>query len=63
MADTMEKTAIPPDRVARKVQHALESRRPRTRYPVGFDSRVQSILVRILPDRVRDWVIRRVMGI
>jgi NAD(P)-dependent dehydrogenase (short-subunit alcohol dehydrogenase family) len=61
--DKMEKIAIPPERVARAVCHALESRCPRTRYRVGMDSRIQSVLVRCLPDRWRDYISRRVMGI
>lgn len=62
-ADKVEKIAIPPNRVARAVRHALESRRPRTRYRVGMDSRIQWVLVRCLPDRWRDYISRRVMGI
>ena len=62
-SETAEKMAIPPIKVARAVCHALESRRPKTRYPVGMDSRVQSLLVRVLPDRWQDFVSRRVMGL
>ncbi len=61
--DKVERMAIPPNRVARAVCHALESRRPKTRYRVGIDSRIQSVLVRCLPDRWRDYISRRVMGI
>ncbi|HOZ48792.1 MAG TPA: SDR family NAD(P)-dependent oxidoreductase [Candidatus Hydrogenedentes bacterium] len=58
-----ERMAIPPGRVARAVCHALESRRPKTRYRVGMDSRIQSLLARWLPDRWRDYLSRRVMGL
>lgn len=61
--DKAERMAIPPDRVARAVRHALESPRPKTRYRVGLDSRLQSVLVRCLPDRWRDCISRRVMGL
>jgi NAD(P)-dependent dehydrogenase (short-subunit alcohol dehydrogenase family) len=47
---------IPPDRVARVVEHALTASRPRTRYVVGFDASVQSF-VRRLPDRLRDRLV------
>jgi short-subunit dehydrogenase len=47
---------IPADRVARVVEHALTSSRPRTRYVVGFDASVQSF-VRRLPDRLRDRLV------
>lgn len=47
---------IPADRVAKVVEHALTSSRPRTRYVVGFDASIQSI-VRRLPDRLRDRLV------
>jgi len=47
---------IPPDRVARVVEHALTASRPRTRYVVGFDASVQSF-VRRLPDRLRERLV------
>lgn len=50
---------IPAERVARAVAQALTSRRPKTRYPIGKDSRLVE-LFRSLPDRVRDgFFIRR----
>ena len=48
---------IPADRVARSVEHALTSGRPRTRYIVGFDATVQSIIRRVVPDRLRDRLV------
>ena len=39
--------------VAAVVEHALFSRRPKTRYLAGADARVQALLVRWLPDRHR----------
>jgi NAD(P)-dependent dehydrogenase (short-subunit alcohol dehydrogenase family) len=53
---------IPPEEVARAVEHALFSPRPRTRYPVGVDARIQSAMVRLLPDKAREAVIRRFAG-
>ncbi len=55
--------AASPHRVALAVRHALESRRPKTRYQVGIDCRIQYYLRRIMPDRMRDWLARRVMGV
>lgn len=51
--------AIPAERVARAVEHALTARRPRTRYPVGRDARLARWLVCALPDRLLDAVIAR----
>jgi NAD(P)-dependent dehydrogenase (short-subunit alcohol dehydrogenase family) len=63
MVEKIPASAIPPERVAAAVAHALEARRPRTRYPVGLDSIGGSILVRFIPDRWLDWIIRKVMGL
>ncbi len=55
--------AAPPERVARALRHALEARRPKTRYRVGVDCRIQYQLRRLLPDRVRDYLMRLAMGL
>ena len=43
--------------VARVVERALTSRRPKTRYLVGVDAHVGALMSRLLPDRLRDWLI------
>jgi NAD(P)-dependent dehydrogenase (short-subunit alcohol dehydrogenase family) len=53
---------IPPERVAVKIEHALNARRPRTRYLVGADARGQAFAGRFLPDRLVDWLVTRVSG-
>lgn len=55
------KRAIPPDRVARVVEHALTASRPRTRYVVGTDARARA-MIRRMPDRMRDAVVARMIG-
>lgn len=47
---------LPPDEVAKVVEHALTAARPRTRYLVGRDAKLGS-LFRHLPDRMRDRMI------
>ncbi|HME72025.1 MAG TPA: SDR family NAD(P)-dependent oxidoreductase [Myxococcota bacterium] len=59
----MERSAIPPDRVARVIEHALTAARPRTRYLVGIDARIQALLAWLLPDRTRDALVGRLMGL
>jgi len=59
----MEKGAIPPDRVARVIEHALTAARPRTRYLVGIDAQTQAFLAWLLPDRMRDALVGRLMGL
>ena len=52
-----EGAGIPADRVAKVVEHALTSGRPRTRYIVGFDATVQRILSAVVPDRTLDRLV------
>jgi NAD(P)-dependent dehydrogenase (short-subunit alcohol dehydrogenase family) len=53
---------IPPERIAKKIAHALVTRRPRTRYLVGADARGQAFAARLLPDRAVDWLVARATG-
>jgi NAD(P)-dependent dehydrogenase (short-subunit alcohol dehydrogenase family) len=53
---------IPPARVADAVEHALTAAQPRTRYLVGADALAQTAF-RKVPDRARDALMGRVMGL
>ena len=55
------KMGVPPDRVARAVEHALTARWPRSRYLVGWDARLL-VMLEALPDPLRDWLIRMVLA-
>ena len=55
--------AIPPDEVAKVVEHALTADKPRTRYPVGRDAKMRIRVARLLPDKVFDALIARALGI
>lgn len=50
---------LPPDRVTRKLIHALESPRPKARYYVTTPTHLIGLLRRILPTRALDWVIAK----
>ncbi len=52
---------LPPESVARKIVLAIESRRPRTRYPIGRMARLLIPLKRLLPDRALDRAMRRAL--
>jgi NAD(P)-dependent dehydrogenase (short-subunit alcohol dehydrogenase family) len=52
---------VTPDAVARRVEHALTSRRPRHRYLVGTDARLRLMAQTILPRRWVDALIQRVL--
>ena len=47
-----------PAKVAKAVEHALFSARPHTRYPVGSDAWAGTTMARLLPDRVKDALLR-----
>jgi NAD(P)-dependent dehydrogenase (short-subunit alcohol dehydrogenase family) len=59
--DTAER-GIPPEKVAAKIEHALEARRPRSRYLIGIDAQVMARLKPIVPTPVFDWLIARAMA-
>lgn len=53
---------LPPEAVLKVVIQALESRRPRARYPVTLPSHAFRILKRLLPDALLDAVLLRASG-
>jgi NAD(P)-dependent dehydrogenase (short-subunit alcohol dehydrogenase family) len=50
--------AIPAERVAKAVEHALFSRRPKLRYLVGAEAKSVPVF-RAMPARFRDWLIAK----
>jgi NAD(P)-dependent dehydrogenase (short-subunit alcohol dehydrogenase family) len=54
---------IPPEKVAARIEHALSADRPRTRYLVGLDARVQARLRPLIPTPLWDRIIARTMGL
>ena len=52
--------AIEPDRVARRIEHALTARKPKGRYLVGPDAHLQAVIA-AAPTRVLDSVISMVV--
>jgi NAD(P)-dependent dehydrogenase (short-subunit alcohol dehydrogenase family) len=60
--DTAER-GIPPEKVAKAIEHALDARRPRSRYLVGLDAKVQARLKLLLPTPVIDRIIARAMNL
>ncbi|MGH2938018.1 MAG: SDR family oxidoreductase [Solirubrobacterales bacterium] len=59
--DTAER-GVPPEKVAARIEHALEARRPRARYLVGLDAQVMVRLKPLLPTPVFDRLISRAMA-
>ncbi len=60
--DTAER-GIAPDKVARAIEHALGARRPKTRYLVGIDAKLQARLKIVIPTRVFDSIVARMMNL
>jgi NAD(P)-dependent dehydrogenase (short-subunit alcohol dehydrogenase family) len=54
---------IPPERVAKSIVHALESKRPRSRYLVGLDAKLQARIVPLVPTALLDRAVGRHLGL
>lgn len=55
--------AIPADAVGKAVLHALTAKRPKTRYLVGRDAKLRAVMLRWLPDRLQDWILKQVLDL
>ena len=60
--DRQDRHGARPDKVAKAVENALLSLRPKTRYLVGTDAKIPNALVRWLPDKPREAIIRSIAG-
>jgi NAD(P)-dependent dehydrogenase (short-subunit alcohol dehydrogenase family) len=56
-------SGIPASEVARVVEHALAAAKPKTRYLVGKDARLRGRLAKFIPDRLRDRMIQKRLGL
>jgi NAD(P)-dependent dehydrogenase (short-subunit alcohol dehydrogenase family) len=62
LVELAQRTGAKPERVAKAIVHALTADRPRARYLVGVDARVQLAIDRLLPTRLGDRVMSRLAG-
>jgi NAD(P)-dependent dehydrogenase (short-subunit alcohol dehydrogenase family) len=60
-AEKQGKEGAAPETVARTIATALAADRPRTRYVVGTDARVQALLARVLPGRAVDKLLAKAL--
>jgi len=60
---SLAERGIPPAKVAAAVEHALTVRRPRTRYLVGLDAKLQARVKPFVPTRLFDRMVARIMGL
>lgn len=59
-SENVQPFTLPPEAVLKRVLHALDSKRPRIRYPVTFPTYLFAGLKRVLSDRMLDRILRRV---
>jgi hypothetical protein len=59
--DRASANGISAGRVALVVEKALSSRRPRSRYTVGWDSRFLGHVAPLAPGKFRQWVVLKVV--
>jgi NAD(P)-dependent dehydrogenase (short-subunit alcohol dehydrogenase family) len=57
------RTAAPVETVVRAVVHALTATRPKTRYLLNWNAWVSFKGLKMLPDRLRDWIVRKAIGL
>jgi NAD(P)-dependent dehydrogenase (short-subunit alcohol dehydrogenase family) len=60
--DTAER-GIPPQKVANAISHALESNRPKSRYLVGLDAKVQARIKPLIPTSLFDKIVARQLNL
>jgi NAD(P)-dependent dehydrogenase (short-subunit alcohol dehydrogenase family) len=54
---------IEPDKVAEEIEHALTASRPRSRYLVGLDAKAQARIKPVIPTRIWDRIVARIMNL
>lgn len=62
-ASKLEQQGIKPEIVAKVVSQALIDKKPKTRYAVGLDAKINILLSKILPDPVLDRLITWYLGL
>lgn len=62
MVDRIQRWGASADSVANAVVHAMTSKDPKSRYLVGGDAKLLAVVLKILPDSLRDALVVRFMG-
>ncbi|UCJ13792.1 MAG: SDR family oxidoreductase [Phormidium sp. PBR-2020] len=62
-AGELGKNGLPPESVAKVVAKILEARKPKARYIVGLDSRLNILMSKFVPDRLLDRLIMLYLGL
>jgi hypothetical protein len=56
-------SGIPPEEAARIIGEALTGKRAKQTYYIGNDARLYRLLTKLLPERLRDWITLRTIGL
>jgi NAD(P)-dependent dehydrogenase (short-subunit alcohol dehydrogenase family) len=62
LAAATGRRGIDPIKVAKRIEHALDSKHPRARYLVGLDARARAFIEAPMPERIRDKIVARAVG-
>jgi NAD(P)-dependent dehydrogenase (short-subunit alcohol dehydrogenase family) len=62
ITERRSRAGVAPDVVAQAVVHALTARSPKRHYTIGRDARLDFRLLRLLPERLRSWLILQQIG-
>ncbi|KAB2813044.1 oxidoreductase [Pimelobacter simplex] len=62
-SESTQKRSSPPELIGRTIRKAVDARKPKTRYAVGFGAKPLIFIHDVLPDRTYDALMRRVTGI
>lgn len=62
-ASKLEQNGLPAEAVAKTISQVLIDKRPKTRYIVGLEAKINILLSKIMPDRVLDRLITSYLGL
>lgn len=62
-SEQTSRRAISADVATEVIERALTGKRPKTKYLVGLDARIQAVLAWLLPDRIFDALLSRMLGL
>ncbi|WP_372088728.1 SDR family oxidoreductase [Tistrella mobilis] len=60
-AEKFGRDGVPAEKAAAVISRAIRARKPKTRYTVGIEAAILTRMVRLLPERVLDSMMRRMM--
>lgn len=59
----VQKMGVLPEKVAKVIAHILAVKKPKSRYIVGLDAKIQIMMTKLVPDSVRDRMVLWFLGL